>query len=319
MGETYLRQLSPNDDVVELGREVYAPSLREICKMINLCDEVTDEVLRLAVVFDPVKLDETIAALCDPLRADEGLKLLEEVTTPVDGEPNGNKPSGFAKLAVCLTAARETYKKYEAMGINNETFATTMGCFSRFVNEHKVSYGVYGFDREWWTTRQLSLRLFRIGELEYELRQSKTPDTEAIGTGANCNCCRRTIAVHIPSDACLSAEKRHASYAAARVFIAQHFPAYADSECTLHTWLLYPGLSEVLSPNSRILDFQRDYDIVEVDHEDKGFMHWVFKNSNLALEELPEDTSLQRRVKELLISGRTLGSAWGRLKQGFLL
>ncbi len=286
---------------------------REICEMINLCDEAKDEVLRLAGEFDPAKLGETIATLCDPLRADEGLKLLEQVIASVDSDPNNNRARGFSKLAVYILAASEAYRRYEIMGIRKEIFAATMGCFSRFVNEHKASFGEYGFDREWWTTRQLSLRLFRIGELEYELRENITPDTEAVGKGTDSNYSHRTVAIHIPSDADLSADKRHASYKAARAFIARYFPAYADSEFTLHTWLLYPGLSEVLPLNSRILDFQRDYEIIEVDHEDKGFMHWVFKNTSLSLEELPQNTSLQRRVKELLLSGRTLGAARGRL------
>ena len=45
----------------------------------------------------------------------------------------------------------------------------TMRCYPRFIAEHRRSYGRDGFDRGNWTVRQAGCRLFRIGELEYEL------------------------------------------------------------------------------------------------------------------------------------------------------
>ena len=44
-----------------------------------------------------------------------------------------------------------------------------MSCFTRFVNEYKESFNKYGFDRGFWTYRQLAMLLFKVGILEYEI------------------------------------------------------------------------------------------------------------------------------------------------------
>ena len=71
-------------------------------------------------------------------------------------------------LSYMLTAAFYSLEEYEEKGIPKEIFTDTMKCFSRFTQEHYKSYGYYGFDQGFWTGRQLSLQLFRLGELEFE-------------------------------------------------------------------------------------------------------------------------------------------------------
>ena len=44
------------------------------------------------------------------------------------------------------------------------------------------------------------------------------------------------------------------------------------------------------------------------------FMEWVFKRKDLPLEELPEETSLQKNMKAHLLSGGWVGEGMGCLK-----
>ena len=110
-----------------------------------------------------------------------------------------------------LRAALMAYDNYQRQGIGDGIFLATMGCFSRFVGEHLASFGTAGFDRGWWTYRQLSMRLFRTGELEYEF----CPDEQ-------------TIHLHVPSDTRLLLPLCAASLEQFRRFAAEHCPDRAQ-------------------------------------------------------------------------------------------
>ena len=83
----------------------------------------------------------------------------------------GEDPAGMKMLTFMLAACSQTRKIYEDLQISETIFLDTMKCFPRFINEHLESYGTYGFDRDFWTMRQMAARLFRLGSLEYELTE----------------------------------------------------------------------------------------------------------------------------------------------------
>lgn len=207
---------------------------------------------------------------------------------------------GIKVLACMLRCMEESRRLYEEKGIPEEIFTETMKCFGRFVREHKVSYGVYGFDRDFWVSRQLSLKLFRIGELEYEM-------TEADGTPV--------ISMHIPSDAVLTPEKWKKSYDLSGDFLRKFYPEWAELSYVCNSWLLSPALPELLGEESNILKFQRAFDITSWDKESEEFLEWVFKRRDLPLEKLPENTSLQRSMKACLLSGGKVGEAFGIFRE----
>ena len=52
--------------------------------------------------------------------------------------------------------------------------------------------------------------------------------------------------------------------------------------------------------------------------EDTEYMEWMFgKESGTSLEELPENTSLQIKTKELMKNGRNIGAGVGILTKTF--
>ncbi len=178
-----------------------------------------------------------------------------------------------------------------------------MKCFTRFVEEHKASYGVYGFDRDFWTGRQLSLQLFRLGELEYEKVEEKNGE--------------RYISIHIPSDAILDSEKIKGSLSSAKTFFEKQVPSWDKVPYKCCSWLLSPALKELLGENSRILKFQEMFTVEEVYKDSREFMEWVFKRRDIPLEDLPEETSLQKNMKAHLLSGGWVGEGMGCLKAGY--
>ena len=228
----------------------------------------------------------------------------------LDGEPAPlpNELRGADELAAQLLKAVENRMSGPWRGIEEDIWIDTMGAYTRFVREHYASYGVYGFDRGYWTVRQRDAKLFRLGELEYELLREKD--------GAP------TIGLHIPSNASLEAEKLNASLASARDFLRRRFPEWADAPVRCESWLLAPALKGLLPNASRILRFQAAFDLTETEPDADDVLQWVFglaegQKAGAKLDELPEDTTLRRNMKALLRSGGKVGVAVGRLAREF--
>jgi hypothetical protein len=216
------------------------------------------------------------------------------------GKLLGEDEDGYQMLACMLLAGEATREKYREKGISDMVFYDTFRCFPRFVREHRASFGRFGFDRAWWTYRQVGMKLFRIGTLEYEM---------AALDG------QPAVSVHIPSGCPLDAVSRKESYQAAGEFFRTYYPDFAQVPYICDSWLLAPALKEVLPEDSHILAFQREYEIRSVDPDDQGFLLWVFQTEKLPVAELPEDTSLQRNLKQRLLSGGRIGRAVGVLKR----
>ena len=82
----------------------------------------------------------------------------------------GEDDDGIKILSCMLKASVDSYGVYQNKGIPDDIYFSTMRCFTRFINETYRMTGELCFDRYWWTTRQVGCHLFRIGELEYEIK-----------------------------------------------------------------------------------------------------------------------------------------------------
>lgn len=267
--------------------------IEQLCQEIDMPKEAAKAVLSYAAQLNKEELQASMDKLFDKETWEEGRRELKEAL--------GEDPKGFGMLYCMLQCAVTADEHYKKKGISHEIYTETMKCFSRFVKEYKESFGDYGFDRDFWTPRQLSGLIYRIGELEYEL-------LEKDGKGL--------VDIHIPSDAELERGALSLSLREAAAFLKEKYPTYAEADIVCHSWLLSPTLKEVLPAKSRILIFQEFFDLTETE-QDCGFMEWIFKRTDLPLEELPENTSLQRNLKKYLQSGGKVRDAKGILKQEY--
>lgn len=210
----------------------------------------------------------------------------------------GEDPQKTKMLTCMLVCATELYPWYQEKGISETIFFDTMRCFTRFIEECKQMTGQYAFDREWWTPRQVSGILFRIGELEYEMINAESAPA---------------ISIHIPSDSILTVKKCDASLESARDFFASYFPEYHGRDYICHSWLLAPELCSLLLPDSNIIAFQHRFRIQRVDYLDTEYTEWVFKTKNTSIADLPENTSLQKNMKRHLLNGGKIGTGYGIL------
>lgn len=265
--------------------------LYKLTELIQLPAEAVEMLRHTDIGISKTETENFCKMFCDKEKYNQAYN---ELKTALKDDNDGWK-----MLKVLLLSALNTYSLYLEKGINENIYTDTMKCFSRFVREHFASYGRYGFDRGFWVGRQLSLTLFRIGELEYELYLHEG---------------EKVVSLHIPSDADLSPEKISASVSEAQDFLNKYYPDYADRKKMCYSWLLSPALKNLLPENSRILSFAARFEIVKTDENAEGYKQWVFKNKNLKPEDFPETTTLQKNMKKYVLSGGKIGESLGFFK-----
>ncbi|MDE6200477.1 MAG: acyltransferase domain-containing protein [Clostridiales bacterium] len=256
-------------------------NVTDLCEKINVPQEMLQYISEKLVPWG------VLQSLTDISTALDGYRQLKDLL--------GNDNNGLKMFACMLNAAVITYEKYRRYGIDEKMFIDTMYCFTRFAKEHYASYGVYGFDRGWWTYRQLSCALFKIGELEYEYRDDE-----------------KVVHLHIPSGANISIENCKKSLDEFNAFTVKHFPE-KQYHIVCNSWLLSPALDELLPQHSNIIKFKNCFDISSWNKTEKEFLQWVYGKTDIEYDKLPENTSLQKNMKKHLISGGFVGSASGRL------
>ncbi len=265
-----------------------------LAKKIQMPKEVITRIEMISKQADDVFDTKAVSKLFSKETWDIGLKELKELL--------GDDPDGMKMLAVMLKAAKISEEKYTEIGISEEIFAETMKCFTRFVKESMVRGGRYYFNREWWTPRQLSLQLFRIGELEYELVEEKG---------------QKYIYLHIPSDADMDKSKLRDSYEQAKLFLKKYFPAYQDVPMRCESWLMSPALPQLLPKTSGIIRFQQNFKVDETYPGENDYAEWVYNIegdvTGMDMTKLPENTSLQRSMKQYLLGGGSVGTALATL------
>ena len=263
-------------------------TLEEIMNLIELQTEVKELVFQAAMKLDFDDLEYDILKLTYIESAPEAKNSLKERLEP---------DTGNIKLLTCfLYAARFTYGKYKELYITEKIFKDTLKAIPRFIDEHFVSYNKWAFDRDWWAYRQLALTLFRIGVLEYEMKETKDA---------------KYISIHIPSDANIKIENVIKSLKEAKVFFNTYYPEFNDVDYRCSSWLLSSDLDNVLPPTSNIIKFKNLFNITSENYNSNGFIKWIYKGDYSNLTDLPEDTTLQRNLKTYLLEGNSVSVAAG--------
>lgn len=262
---------------------------QKLYDLIGLQPEIAEKLKEISEQFDLEKAEPCLEKMMCRETAEEAYEELEKRI--------GTDPDHLIMLFCQLECAGRQAENYEKMGISKAIFADTMKCFTRFLGECEKKNGRIFFDRGWWTYRQISMSLFRIGTLEYEFLKYQG---------------KSVISVHIPSDADMTREKVDKSLEQAELFFRTYYPDYKYDKYFCESWLLASALKSCLSPQSRILSFQNRFQIMEENKEDKDFIEWIFQMPiDTKTADLPERTGLQRQVKQLMLEGGSVGAAVG--------
>ncbi|MGC6174633.1 acyltransferase domain-containing protein [Lacrimispora sp. 38-1] len=264
--------------------------LIELCSMLEIQNEVQEKLIEFEKEIDFNAIKQVTEQMKHKETWESGLEDLKNILSPDE--------DGLKILTCQLHCVCDVYDEYLKLGISKNIFIDTMKFFPRFLQDYKDRNGSYRYVWSWWAVRQISMVEYRIGVLEYEMRVEND---------------KHLIDIHIPADADMEISNLRKSYKEALKFFEKYYPDFSGADMVCSSWLLAPSLKNVLPDKSRILEFQKAFDIQAMDEDSLGFMDWVYGSREIPLEELPEHTSLQRRLKPYLRNNGKIEWTTGRL------
>lgn len=121
------------------------------------------------------------------------------------------------------------------------------------------------------------------------------------------------VALHIPADGKLTPEAVDESIAQIREFLKIYFPDYEYKAFTCTSWLINPELVNMMGEKSNISKFCRRFKPLTRKAAGTGVFQFIFHKADpdVTLEELPENTGLERALKAYYLSGHFLHEMCG--------
>ena len=112
------------------------------------------------------------------------------------------------------------------------------------------------------------------------------------------------LSIHIPRNGDLAPEKAHAAIEAAFCHARTYYKEYDVKAIQCGSWLLNPGLGEIVGPHAKISVFGGLFQRYPIPSNGKSVFNFVFQASvNPDIKSLPENTSLQKALKEKYLAG----------------
>lgn len=119
------------------------------------------------------------------------------------------------------------------------------------------------------------------------------------------------ISIHIPGKGPFTYDICRDSFIRARDFFAAYYADLPYNAMYCVSWLLDPQLQQLLDESSNLVQFMKWFHLFPVKSNDSGLYFFVFKCEKGNIDELPEKTSLQRKLKQFMKSGGHMHNGGG--------
>ena len=151
-----------------------------------------------------------------------------------------------------------------------------------------------------WGIYFINIRLIEVGRLQYEYCNNKKG---------------KYIKIHIPKGDKLLYNEVLNSIKNSKKEIKKYFKI-ENYEYYCESWLLSKDITKLLDGNSNIAKFQQLFDITEGKNAIRDILNFVYDLQQIdSYYDLPEETSLQSKIKDLLINGKEIHIGIGKLKK----
>ena len=111
------------------------------------------------------------------------------------------------------------------------------------------------------------------------------------------------LSVHIPNKGEFNEKVCKETYKRAYEVFETYFPELDVKGLHCHSWMLSSELLDILKPESNIIKFREGYMCYPGETEGRDVFNFVFKLKFKTFEDMAEDTSLQRAIKKVYLSG----------------
>ena len=201
--------------------------------------------------------------------------------------------------------ACDTYECYRERNVDEKIYWDTFYDLTICCENCFQQFGEYGINEYKWFFRHIECSIWRLGRLEFE---EMSVCWREIDENTEIQEYIPVLNVHIPQGEKLELSAVKASFGQAFQRWGSQIPIICDS------WLLYPGLAEILPAESNIIKFQKLFRIMRVDFDGGEAQRRIFGRLSEDPADYPEATSLQKKAKEYLQEGKQLGSGLGILQ-----
>lgn len=265
----------------------------EFCRGIDLMDEAVELIRELAISEEDYKRYWELSRnsyqdFCGRVKEQEGYRGL--------------------MLAYLCRFSCEMYPMYKERGIEACVFWDTFRDIRHWCENCFQEFGEYGIDEANWFWRHLQLKIFKLGRLQFETMEAEHDITGTVnGVSYHIPKGESLINVHIPQGEPLRWTDCEQSFLQAYTWFGKEIPYIC------HSWLLYPGLKELLGEESNIIQFQNKFVVLASDFYWRDAERRIFGKVNQNPNDYPEQSSLQRAAKRYLKAGNRLGNAIGVL------
>lgn len=258
-------------------------SIRLLCNEIGMKPETMEKILAVMPPMNELK------RLYELLQEDQE-RFFEE-NSKVENAP-------LWYLALMTGFASLCRSEYVRRGIDNEVFKATMYDLVRWEDAYFEQTGKVGLNEKRWLSNHVQLKLFQLGELQFEPLESVSFELPEEWKDLP------ILNVHIPKGANL--ERRSEAYHKALAFFQKEKAVVVCS-----SWLLAPWIGESMGKESRIAAFQSEFTFAELHPGSRQAEERLFGplQDDPSLYEV--HTRLQAEAQKRLMNGEKLPGAAG--------
>ncbi len=207
-------------------------------------------------------------------------------------------------LCCCVPVIRE---KYVDLGTPEHILLETLSDIplrARLYHEKTGRTGLSKDDAIWFRHLYFT-EIFQFGSLQFQPFSMLYLDEEGCGEAymRYDGWCKDALPqgapvvnIHIPAGANLSPELVEESLSLAVDFFGKYLPEHPAKYFVCYSWLLYPGLRELLPENSRICSFADRFRIIGYAQDPMESIHRIYGRRWKRRADFPQDTALQRNA-----------------------
>lgn len=238
---------------------------------------------------------ETVCEMAEVVRTNIGNLFEPRIPFTDDVGPTYFE-DGLVMMLALLAVAEDAHAGYLRQGVPSDVAWRSLSDLGQQVHVFRNVFGFTGLAAKAWCTANFTGRHLWLGRLQFTLeRSTEDPDDHHLG-------------VHIPETGPLTPESIDESLVWARRITDSAYGDFQPSRVTLDSWLLDPGVTGTLNPESNLVKFTERFDLDggykprTRDHLFYGF-HLEPRLQVPDLGALPRETSLQRAILHQVVHG----------------
>jgi hypothetical protein len=206
--------------------------------------------------------------------------------------------AGVLEMLALVATVDDVRAFHASRGIGSDDSWRALSDLGQQVFVHRLTYDTFGLHTHDWLRVAWSGALYWLGRLQFNLQRDPLDPGGQATSGW-------VLSTHIPRSGPLTPVEVDASFAAARIFFAEHFAEFGVDAFYCHSWLLDPQLAAALSATSNMTRFQQRWTLAgEPGNGDDDAIFFTFaRRPPVDLTSLPRDTTLQRAILDRLAAG----------------